>query len=224
MNFAVLSKIKSISGYPLEHIKELKLAALRQRVKGFYEVAYYLAPGNPYEFYTLSTWYNLEAIPDFKQEKAKPIYSQVTGKIKLEQISIFRLAWEYRRMEIRPGMSVLRLAKFPKDYPVEWLAESDATIKEEAHRSPGFIGAWMGYNQEKTQSDGNLVRLLRGDWESKEAFLNYANSPAMQSLTARSKDAGVIGELASSNLQDIVRSPLIEQEISYLGIKDSVGR
>lgn len=218
MNIAILSKIKVISDHPIEHIKEFKAAVRLQRLEGLYEVAYYLSINDPLEFYNLSLWFNLEGLSNYQQEKEKLVYSQLTDQIKLEERTVFKLLWDYRKMEIKPGMSVLRLARFPKDYPYEWLEESETVIKEQAHQSPGFLGAWMGYNQERTNSDGNLIRLLRGDWASKEAFLNYANSPAMRAITERSRAVGVAGWLASADLQDIVQPSLSEQDTPHVGL------
>jgi hypothetical protein len=201
MNAATLSRIKVTSARPTEMIEEMKNINRLVRFPGLYETAYYLAENDPQEFYTMRLWQNVKSIQTNDNiKRAYPQFQKIQPNCELQAQQVFRLAWEYRKVEVLPAVSTLRLTLFPKDFPQELIRESECITRQLLRKASGVLGVWVGYSLESVP----LVRLHRIDWASYQDRNQFFYSEDFQAIYNKLLAKGVISIPASFRLQGLV--------------------
>ena len=200
MNIAVLTKLRVISGSPVQTIKELKQAIYRARIPGHYETAFYLSEIDPTEFYTFSLFLDPFQIPKLEELTAIILFDEPVRRLELVEYYAFQLMWEYRRVSAAPLASTIRLAIYPVGFPSEKIGTFTSYIRPHVRDIPGLLGVWVGQGSKHE----NIVRIARLDWSSPEEMYNTINSPVVERLQHETMSAGMMLEYSSYRLQDIL--------------------
>lgn len=209
MNAATLSRIRVKIGTPSEIIEEMKGVNYRLRLPDLYDTAYYLAENDPQEFYTMRLWGNLREIPDVDTiRQAYPQFAKIRSKAQLQEQQIYKLTWEYRRIEANPVVSTLRLVFFPKDFPQDLLKESADRVRQLMLNDPRVLGSWVGYSLEAE----SLVRLHRIDWVNQLDPINFFYSAPFQAIYTRLISEGATSINATMTLRGIIKSELLDKD------------
>jgi hypothetical protein len=189
MNFAILSKFNNNSSRRTLTIKELATIVRRKTTPGLNETTYYLSTTNPDIFYALQLMYDLEAISSKQQVQEELVYYKRKLAAQLEECLIFKLHWEYRRLNLVPTLSTLRVLSFPSEYSQEQISEGIEGLKQYFRQFIGLTGIWVGYNYNSTPArleDDKLLCLIRTDWLNQKTYLDFTNATDVQDTIQRS--------------------------------------
>jgi heme-degrading monooxygenase HmoA len=199
LNFAVLSKLRLISGNLDELVERIKIAIRQPGIHNLAEIAFYCSDQSHQEFYLLSFWFQLEDSQEAHNLIRAEFFKATSLRSKMVERHIFRLNWEYRLLTQTPAASHIRLLTFPDNYP-----EDKAKVIIEAARKrkpeiPGLLGSWIGRCLDNPQ-----LTLQRVDWASLDAMEAFFNSKQNQDIIAERRAQGIQIDYTRQNLKEII--------------------
>jgi hypothetical protein len=201
MNFAILNKVRFVSGVPEELIQQLRQATRQLQLKNISEIVFYRSPVSPNELFVISFWYQLQSNQPEKPV-ARDFFQRLETKGELVERETFRLTWEYRLLTQRTTASHIRLMTFPEDFPQAKIDQIINYPRKRRLEVPAVVGHWMG------RSFNNPHRTLhRVDWSRLEDRINYFNMPSTRQMIEERKASGIDIEYASFDLQELIESP-----------------
>lgn len=206
MNYAVLSKIKALSGNTLDLLEQTRQATRLSKSQNRAETAFYLSAEDATVFYILSYWYNLQ---DFHEACARAAQEKnpAPHKVNREILSstIFQLFWDYRRVHLPVVASSLHLLTYPESMSENCYQETVTTFRRLKEKVPGVTGIWIGRCLNPVN---RLVSLSRSDWSSLAEQQAFFNSGILQLTMKRFQEEGGQVEVASFDLQGLVQPPV----------------
>lgn len=198
VNYAILNRVRLVSGASDQLIRQIKQATRQLQLKNMAEIVFYRSPDNPEEFYVISYWFQLQT-----NQQAKPaefeFFKHLLNKGELVDRETFQLCWEYRLITRSPATSHIRLLTFPEDFPEDRTQEIINFPRKHRLEVPGVIGSWMGLSLENKRKT-----LHRVDWATVEDRINFFNKQGTQEILEERKRSGIQIEYASFDLHELI--------------------
>lgn len=209
MNFAVLTKLKLISGTLDQLVERIKIAVRQPGIRNLAEIAFYRSSESFEEIYVLSFWFKLED----RQEARDVVHAELSKSMDIKSEVIesnrFQLIWEYRLLTQAPAASHIRLLTFPAGYPDDKATEVIEAARTRRPALGGLVGSWIGRCLDNPQ-----LTLQRADWVNSEAMEAFFYNKTNQEIIANRRAQGIEIEYASRNLErfiEYLREPLNDQ-------------
>lgn len=216
MNYAILRKIRAISGSRDELLVAARKVFIRSKIPNLAEAVSYFSPNDPQEFYSLYFFWALPKPSEF-EPPFKSAYPDWEARRQILQQDVFELLWEQRILTTRLVASHFRLLTFPASYSLESAYKDLNYYRGLPRKKPGIeydglVGSWMGRRINATttgtnESDSNsLTFLVRSDWVSLEAQQNFFDSNLRKNFDQTIEKNEIVTELASIDLRGITQS------------------
>jgi hypothetical protein len=189
-------------------IKELAPVVRRRKTPGLNETTYYLSATDLNIFYALQLRYALDTSACNEKEQKELVYSKLEVPAQLEELFVFKLHWDYRRLDLTPTLSALRVFSFPLKYSQERISEAIRVLRQHYCQFTGLGGIWIGYSYNPKPTigkDEKLRCLIRTDWLNQQAYFEFTNSAAMQDIIQRSTIYSTEFSYAVGQMIDIYR-------------------